>query len=212
MDSDGEEEICELVDVLDMFIDSDFGDNDDFAGFVSDGDDEVLEADSDDDTGRYVSSFTSEKKVNIFSQMVGIIKNGKKNVLYQKITLLSKRKHGLILLSQLRQVNYFFLRKIITDKLIKDITRETNDYALNFFLNNVVSKSATSNLWPIDGINENTMWLFLAITFYIVHGPDEISVPPKRAKRECNNIICYIAVSYFACDNLSKKVAYYNNL
>ena len=26
MDSDGEEEICELVDVLDMFIDSDFGD------------------------------------------------------------------------------------------------------------------------------------------------------------------------------------------
>ena len=51
MDSDGEEEICELVDVLDMFIDSDFGDNDDFAGFVSDGDDEVLEADSDDDTG-----------------------------------------------------------------------------------------------------------------------------------------------------------------
>ena len=46
MDSDGEEEICELVDVLDMFIDSDFEDNDDFAGFVSDGDNEVLEADS----------------------------------------------------------------------------------------------------------------------------------------------------------------------
>ena len=37
MDSDGEEEICKLVDVLDMFIDSDFGDNDDFAGFVCDG-------------------------------------------------------------------------------------------------------------------------------------------------------------------------------
>ena len=136
--------------------------------FVMGRDDEVLEADSDDDTGRYnVSSFTSEKKVNIFSHMVGIIKNGKKNVLYQKITSLSKRKQGLILLSQLRQVNYFFLRKIITDKLIKDLTHETNDYALNFFLNNVVSKSATSNLWPIDGINEKTMWLFLAITFYM---------------------------------------------
>ena len=49
MDSDEDEGIYELGDVLDVFYDSDFGDNEDFAGFVSDEDDEVPQADSDDE-------------------------------------------------------------------------------------------------------------------------------------------------------------------
>ena len=49
--------------------------------------------------------------------MVGIIKTGKKNVLcYASV--------------------FFFLRKIMTDKMMQELTHETNDY-MNFLLNNV---------------------------------------------------------------------------
>ena len=88
MDSDGDEDICEL------FYDSDFGDNEELTGFVSNEDNEVLEAGSDDVISYEIClPLLVEKEVTIFSQMVGIIKNGNKNVF-------TKRKHDRILLSQ----------------------------------------------------------------------------------------------------------------
>ena len=120
MDSDGEEEICELVDVLDMFIDSDFGDNDDFAGFVSDGDDEVLEADSDDDTGRYVSSFTSEKKGKYIFPDGWDNKKWKKECVIPKDNITFKEETGFNFVIPAEASELYFGGKIITDKLIKD--------------------------------------------------------------------------------------------
>ena len=64
----------------------------------------------------------------------------------------------------------FFLKLMLTDDVIENITKETNFYAGNY----IVDKSAveqlapaTSRLWPEGGITVNRMWIFMALQYYM---------------------------------------------
>ena len=97
MDSDGEEEICELVDVLDMSIDSDFGDNDN--------------GDNGEKKGKYIFPDGWDNK------------KWKKECVIPKDNITFKEETGFNFVIPAEASELFFLRKIITDKLIKDLTQ-----------------------------------------------------------------------------------------
>ena len=65
----------------------------------------------------------------------------------------------------------FFLKLMLTDDVIENITKETNFYAGNYIVDKSaveqLAPAATSRLWPGGGITVNRMWIFMALQYYM---------------------------------------------